>query len=144
MICQSGVSGSTPGGGFHPPLADQLAAEIPKESGYAGPEEPTQPPSSQIATRVHCSRSRGVTVSHDGAGGGVETVGALGAVVVVVWANHLGNGTASDGDDAGELGVVGAAIGSAGTPRADVIEDLTSIALRDPVSVNVPAAATAR
>lgn len=68
-----------------PPFAYQLAAEIPKESGYAAPDEPTQPPSSHTATRDQASYACDV-IDVDAATGEVVGVtdGGGGEVVVVV------------------------------------------------------------
>ena len=85
MIWASGLTSLVP------PLPHQLVDEIPRESGYAGPEEPTQPPSSHTATRLHAAYSAGVTTGPGGGAAGavvvvVEVAGVDGAVVVVVGA----------------------------------------------------------
>jgi hypothetical protein len=104
-----------------------LAAEIPKESGYAGPDQPIQPPSSHTATRVHAARSAGVTVSQLDAGAGEVVDGTEGGmvVVVVVVTTERGHdvGHLSRWGDGDETPVIDGARCTTGALRADVIED---------------------
>lgn len=79
-----------------PPLAYQFTAEIPRESGYAGPDEPTQPPSSHLATADHSAYAVGEA---PWAGAGAVVVGAAGEVVEVV------AGGVGAVDDAGGTGI---------------------------------------
>lgn len=141
-----------------PPFAYQLAAEIPKESGYAGPDQPTQPPSSHTATRVHSTRSSSVTVSQlgeaagEGGNGGDATLvvddGELAVVVVV-----LGGDATERGHDVGhsprwrywpESPVVDGTRGAAVALRADVIEEravlATGLVDEEPMDVAASAA----